>query len=81
MTAANIVEIKNHFSHYLDMVVNGEPVQICKRNVAIAQIVPLEGKKRNRTKLGCGSGTVGVAGDLTEPAMDSGDWNMLGGTP
>jgi prevent-host-death family protein len=80
MTTANIAEIKNHFSRYLDQVAHGETVQICKRNVAVAQIVPIKAKKENRTKLGCGAGSVKVVGDLTEPAMDSNDWSMLGGS-
>lgn len=79
MTTANIAELKSHFSRYLNLVEHGEPVQICKRNVAIAQIVPLAAKKNNKTKLDCGQGTVVVHGDLIEPAMDSADWNMLKG--
>ncbi len=78
MTTANIAEIKNRFSHYLDLVAKGEPVQVCKRNVAVARIVPIAAKKTNKTKLGCGMGTVKIKVDLTEPAMDSKDWNMLG---
>jgi len=79
MTKVNVAEIKNRFSHYLDLVAQGEPVQVCKRNVAIAQIVPIPAKKQNKTKLGCGKGTVTIKADLTEPAMDSTDWNMLEG--
>lgn len=79
MTTANIAEIKNNFSHYLNLVAQGEPVQVCKRNVAIAQIVPIATVKKNKTKLGCGKGSVKINGDLTESAMDSSDWSMLGG--
>lgn len=79
MTTANIAELKSHLSRYLNLVERGEPVQICKRNVAVAQIVPLAAKKKNKTRLDCGKGTVVVHGDLTEPTMDSADWNMLGG--
>jgi antitoxin (DNA-binding transcriptional repressor) of toxin-antitoxin stability system len=79
MTTANVAELKSHFSRYLNLVENGESVQICKRNVAVAQIVPLAAKKKNKTRLDCGQGTVVVHGDLTEPAIDSTDWNMLRG--
>ena len=79
MTTANVAEVKNHFSHYLDLVAHGEPVQVCKRNVAIAQIIPIATKKMNETKLGCGKGTVKIKAGLTEPAMDSSVWSMLGG--
>lgn len=77
MTAANIADIKSHLSRYLRLVEKGESIQVCKRNVAIAQIVPVPPVTKNKTKLGCGKGTVRVHGDLTEPAMDSSDWNML----
>ena len=77
MTTANVAEIKNRFSHYLDLVAHGESVQVCKRNVAVARIVPIATAKMNKTKLGCGKGTVTIKADLTEPAMDSTDWNML----
>ncbi len=79
MTAANIGEIKSHFSRYLSLVEKGESVQVCKRNVAIAQIIPIASAAKNKTKLGCGKGTVRIHGDLTEPAMSSNDWNMLEG--
>ena len=79
MTSANIAEIKSHFSRYLSLVEKGESVYVCKRNVAIAQIIPIASVSENKTKLGCGKGTVKIKGDLTEPAMDSKDWSMLGG--
>lgn len=80
MTTANIAEIKNHLSRYLKLVGMGEPVQICKRNVAIARLVPVEIKESNKTRLGCGKGSVLIKGDLTEPAIQDSSWDMLGGT-
>ena len=79
MTVANIAELKSHFSRYLSLVEKGESIQVCKRNVAIAQIVPIASATKNQTKLGCGKGSVKVYCDLTESAMDSADWNMLEG--
>jgi len=78
MTTANVAELKSHFSRYLNLVEQGEPIEICKRNIAIAQIVPIVAKLKNKTKLGCGQGSVQIKGDLTEPTMNSNDWNMLG---
>ena len=79
MTTTNVGDLKSHLSHYLRLVADGEPVQVCKRNVAIAQIVPVASRVANRTVLGCGAGSVVIKADLTEPAMESCDWNMLGG--
>lgn len=78
MTTANVAEIKNHFSHYLDLALHGEPVQICKRNVAVAELVPLSAQKPNKTRLGCGIGTVIIHCDLTDTVMDTAEWNMSG---
>jgi prevent-host-death family protein len=79
MTTANVAEIKNHFSSYLKMVMQGEPVEVCKRNVAVARMVPVNPKPVNKTILGCGRGSVTINGEITDPAMDESSWDMLGG--
>lgn len=78
MTTTNVAELKSHLSRYLNLVAHGEAVEVCKRNIAIAKIVPVTTTPTNRTKLGCGAGTVTINCDLTEPALDSGEWEMLG---
>jgi prevent-host-death family protein len=42
MIQSNINEIKTHLSGYLEKVVRGETVIICKRNVPIAEIKPIK---------------------------------------
>ncbi|MCY4027678.1 MAG: type II toxin-antitoxin system prevent-host-death family antitoxin [Acidobacteria bacterium] len=78
MKVANIAEFKNHLSEYLAAVADGEEVEIRKRNVPLARVVPLRAPRRNRTVLGCGAGTVVVKSDLTEPLIPQEDWEMLG---
>ena len=77
MATANIAEIKNHFSSYLKLVMNGEPVEVCKRNVAVARMVPVEIKRPNMTQLGCGKNSVKIKGDITLPAIEDSSWKML----
>jgi prevent-host-death family protein len=77
MKSANIAELKAHFSEFLALVESGEEVEIRKRNVPVARIVPCKVRRRNQTKLGCGIGTVKINCDLTEPAFDESDWEML----
>lgn len=77
MKMANIAEFKNHFSRFIAAVEQGEEVEIRKRNLPIARVVPVRTAKPNRTKLGCGRGTVKVLGDLTEPLIPESDWEML----
>ena len=77
MKVANIVELKNNLSKLLAYVVQGEEIEIRKRNIAIARIVPARRAAKNRTKLGCGLGTATILGDLTDPLIPEDDWQML----
>ena len=77
MKSANIAELKAHLSEFLALVEKGEEVEIRRRNVPVARIVPHRRRPPNRTKLGCARGTVQIHCDLTEPAFDESDWEML----
>ena len=77
MKRANIAELKNHLSDYLRLVEQGESVEVSKRNVPFARIVPLPQRPQNQTRLGALRGSVSVQGDLTLPAMPENDWDML----
>ena len=77
MNQANIAELKNNLSKYIAMVEEGKIVVLCRRNIPVARLVPINKNEKNRTIPGCGAGTVVVNTDLTEPAFDSEDWLML----
>ncbi len=78
MEKINVAEFKNNISKILVSVEKGQRVTICKRNVPIANIVPIAHKdKVNRTQLGCGKGSVRIKDDLTEPMIAEGHWEML----
>ena len=77
MKIANIAEFKNHLSSYLAAVEEGEEVEVRKRNVPVARVVPVSRNRGNRTVLGCGRGTVVTKGDLTQPMIPENDWEML----
>jgi prevent-host-death family protein len=77
MKTTNIGDLKNNLSKVLSFVEQGEVVEICKRNIPIARIIPHDSlKKENKTKLGCGLGTVTILGDLTEPLIPEDIWDM-----
>jgi len=80
MKTVNIAEIKDHFSDYLKDVEGGNDIGICRRNVLIARLTAVheEPSETNRTRLGCGRGTVTFMADLTEPQLPPSDWDMLG---
>ena len=78
MKVANIAELKNNLSKFLSLVEKGEVVEICRRNIPFAHIVPLKNKRRkNYTQLGCGRGSVIIHTDLTEPMIPEESWEML----
>ena len=78
MKTANIGDLKTNLSKFINFVEQGEVIEICKRNIPIALLVPHGSKKTpNRTQLGCGAGTVQVKGDLTEPLIPEDSWEML----
>jgi antitoxin (DNA-binding transcriptional repressor) of toxin-antitoxin stability system len=77
MKTANIGELKDNLSKIMGLVERGEKVEIRKRNIPIALLIPVGiGKIVNRTKLGCGLGTVQTLGDLTEPLIPEERWDM-----
>ena len=80
MKSTNIAEFKNHMGKYLSIVEQGGEVEICRRNVPLAIMIPSKQRTihANKTQLGCGEGSVAIHTDLTEPSF-SNDWNMLQG--
>ena len=77
MKTANIGELKDNLGKFISYVEQGEVVEIRKRNVPVALLVPHDSKKAgNHTQLGCGKGTVQVKGDLTEPLIPEDRWEM-----
>ena len=78
MKIANIAEFKDHLSRYIALVEQGEEIELCKRNVPVARIIPSRREgTANKTILGSGLNSVTIKTDLTEPAFSFDDWNML----
>jgi len=77
MKIANIAEFKNKLSKYLSLVDQGEEIEVRKYNIPIAKVIPVHRPGTNKTRLGCGRGSVKIAADLTEPFIPSDDWEML----
>jgi antitoxin (DNA-binding transcriptional repressor) of toxin-antitoxin stability system len=79
MKQVNIAEIKQHLSDYLKDVEAGNDIGICRRNILVAWLtaVPNDQPAINKTRLGCGQGTVTFMADLTEPLIPPSDWTMF----
>ena len=78
MKIASLAEFRNHLGEYPAAVANGEEVEVRKRNMPVARVVPIRRAGRNRTVLGCGEGSVVVKSDLTAPMIPDADWEMPG---
>ena len=81
MKVVNVAEFKSRLSEYLAAVQNGEELEIRKRNVPLARVVPIPARRRNRTVLGSGRGSAIVKESLTDPLIPLDDWDMLGEKP
>jgi prevent-host-death family protein len=75
----NIHEIKAQFSKFIEIVEGGETVVVCKRNVPVAEIRPIEKKKDKRIPiLGSAEGMGKIARDFDEMPEDAiALWNGL----
>jgi len=52
MIKANVFEIKARFSEYLDRVVNGERVIVCRHNKPVAELRPLDSARAEPRPIG-----------------------------
>jgi prevent-host-death family protein len=70
MLEVNINEIKAKLSEYLDKVMAGETVIICKRNVPIAEIKAIEQPKKGQRPLGLARGQVIIHDSFFDPMTE-----------
>ena len=66
MIKLNLNEIKTQFSKYIDLVEGGETVVVCKRNIPVAEIRPIEQSKKKTPELGWAEGAFKVPADFSE---------------
>ncbi len=70
MIMVNIHEAKTHLSKYLEKVAAGEKILVCKRNVPVAQIVPVEKTLTQKRPIGLAEGEFTVPQDFNDPLPD-----------
>ena len=73
----NVTELKSHLSEYLEAIEGGKEFIVCRRNVPIARIIPIEKPVKNRSQIGWCVGKGQTFGDLTEPFIPLEDYEML----
>ena len=67
MIRLNIHEAKTHLSRYLPLLEQGETIILCRRNVPIAEIKPIEKRRAEPRKLGLAKGEFEVTDAFFEP--------------
>jgi prevent-host-death family protein len=67
MIRLNIHEVKTHLSRYLDRVIKGERILICRRNVPVAEIRPVITERKSRRPVGLAKGQFQVSPAFFEP--------------
>jgi antitoxin (DNA-binding transcriptional repressor) of toxin-antitoxin stability system len=67
MIRLNIHEAKTHLSRYLARLQQGERILLCKRNIPIAEIVPIATAARTPRRIGLAKGEFSVPREFFEP--------------
>jgi antitoxin (DNA-binding transcriptional repressor) of toxin-antitoxin stability system len=67
MIRVNIHEAKTHLSKYLSRLEQGEKIILCKRNIPIAEIVPIHRKDANTRPIGLAEGEFSLSPDFFSP--------------
>lgn len=70
MIKLNIHQAKTHLSRYLARLKPGEVIQLCKRNVPIAEIRPLPAASHKPRPLGLAKGKVHIHPGFFDPLPD-----------
>lgn len=71
MIRLNIHEVKAQLSKCIEMVESGQTVVVCKRNVAVAEIRPIDAKKKRLPpELGWAKGLVEILPSFHEPMSE-----------
>ena len=67
MIRLNIHEAKTHLSRYLERVLKGETILLCRRNEPIAEIRPLKVLPKTKRPIGVDKGKFEVGPEFFEP--------------
>ncbi|MFO0981468.1 MAG: type II toxin-antitoxin system Phd/YefM family antitoxin [Planctomycetota bacterium] len=71
MIRINIHEAKTHLSRYLQRLLKGEVIQLCRRNVPIAEIRALPPQRKGKRPIGLACGEYSVPKDFFKPLPES----------
>ena len=70
MIRLNVHEAKTHLSRYLAELSECDTILLCKRNVPVAEIRPLEPTRTKRRPIGLAKGLFDIPPEFFEPLPD-----------
>lgn len=70
MKKVNIYEAKASLSELIDRVAEGETVVVCRRNVPVAELRPLPGRRRRKRPIGLARGSFAIPKAFFDPLPD-----------
>ena len=67
MIRLNVHEAKTHLSFYLQRILKGETILLCRRNVPVAELRPLKKDKKTKRPIGLAKGQLTVPKEFFQP--------------
>jgi len=67
MIKVNIHEAKTHMSRYIERVVKGETIILCKRNIPVAEIRGIKSERKSKRPVGLAKGKFHVPKEFFQP--------------
>ncbi|MGE5839765.1 MAG: type II toxin-antitoxin system Phd/YefM family antitoxin [Deltaproteobacteria bacterium] len=67
MIRLNFHEAKIHLSSYLQRLLKGETILLCRRNVPVAELRPIKKERKSKRPIGLAKGKLKIPKDFFKP--------------
>ena len=67
MIRLNVHEAKTHLSYYLQRLLKGETILLCRRNVPVAELRPIKKDKQTKRPIGLAKGYLKIPKEFFQP--------------
>jgi antitoxin (DNA-binding transcriptional repressor) of toxin-antitoxin stability system len=67
MIRLNVHEAKTHLSSYLQRLLKGETILLCRRNVPVAELRPIKKDKKSKRPIGLAKGQLKIPKEFFKP--------------
>jgi len=70
MIRLNVHEAKTHLSSYLQRLLKGETILLCRRNVPVAELRPIKKDKKSKRPVGLAKGQLKIPKECFTPLAE-----------